>query len=49
MSFTKEYEAMQGDSERDTIFIEMEGEKSSILKRTIITKYPVKVRLVRKF
>lgn len=40
---------MGDDPERDTIFREMEGEESSILKRTIITKYPVKILLVRKF
>lgn len=40
---------MEDDPERDTIFIEMEGQQSSIFKKTVITKYPVIVLLVRKY
>lgn len=40
---------MEDDPERDTIFVEMEGQQSCIIKKTVITKYPVTILLLRKF
>jgi hypothetical protein len=40
---------MENDPERDTIFVEMEGIQTTILKKTIITKYPVTLSSFRKF
>lgn len=40
---------MEGDPERDMIFVEMEGVQTTITKRTVITKYPVHPMLFRKY
>jgi hypothetical protein len=40
---------MESDPDRDAIFVEMEGVQTTILKKTIITKYPVTLASFRKF